>query len=126
MEIDRGTGRTTRLVDKAIQDFFNKGVVTIQDHYCAVEATKFLYERITKRLKNEHRNVKISMSEVNFFPEYKITLYNENFNRTINDIKILEGKILDFYQKLNGLERSMYAEYFDIKNYNGGCIAVKD
>jgi hypothetical protein len=55
-EVDRGTGRTTRLVDKYIQDIFNNPnkFITIEDHYPHNVAHLYLFNRISDRLKIEH------------------------------------------------------------------------
>lgn len=57
----RGTGRTTRLVDQAIQDLFTKGVVLVKDHFDDRQADRYLTERIKKRLDYEHPHVKYNI-----------------------------------------------------------------
>ena len=56
-EYDRGTGRTTRLVDDAIQRLFNKEPVLVVDHFNHPMANNYLLERIEGRLHNEHPRV---------------------------------------------------------------------
>ena len=53
---DRGTGRTTRLIDSYIQELFNnKGShIDIKDHYNSREADRILVNKIEKRLQSEH------------------------------------------------------------------------
>lgn len=63
----RGTGRTTRLVDKYVQEFFTNptGVpVMVLDHWDDVKAHTALLERVVSRLKTEHRWVHYSIDRV--------------------------------------------------------------
>lgn len=50
----RMTGNTTRLVDQAIQSFFNGEEVLVKDHYGTRESNLALLARIKKRLVSEH------------------------------------------------------------------------
>ena len=58
----RGSGRTTRLADQAIQDLFSKGEVTVKDHYPQDAATNCLLDTIEKRLSFEHPFAKYTKS----------------------------------------------------------------
>lgn len=50
----RRTGKTTRLVDKYVQEFFTKGSCTTYDHYGSKEANKRLFYLVLDRLSKEH------------------------------------------------------------------------
>lgn len=53
----RASGRTTRLIDEFVQDFFNRPMGTkiyIYDHYGTRQADQYLLGRAIKRLENEH------------------------------------------------------------------------
>lgn len=79
----RATGKTTRLVDKAVQDFFNKGIAIIQDHDNNKCATLEFYRRVHNRLRAEHRNIKCSITEsILNSKSYRIFLINENYNKS--------------------------------------------
>jgi hypothetical protein len=54
MEGSRKSGRTTRLIDKAIQDLFNNGNVKIADHHDTLKMHRYLFDRVVFRLHNEH------------------------------------------------------------------------
>ena len=54
----RATGRTTRLVDEAIQNLFNNGRCIAFDHWPDRCADQYLLERILKRLEIEHNKSK--------------------------------------------------------------------
>lgn len=51
---NRRTGRTTRLVDEAIQTIFTKGTWTARDHYDDIHAHRTLFQRVMDRLNREH------------------------------------------------------------------------
>ena len=51
----RMTGRSTRLVDKCIQDLFTNGVVIVFDHYDHSRAHRDLFDRVMRRLYSEHQ-----------------------------------------------------------------------
>ena len=56
-ELDiRASGRTTRRVDKYIQDLFNSGGewITVYDHYPTKQAAKMVVDMIRRRLEIEH------------------------------------------------------------------------
>lgn len=57
---ERATGRSTRLVDEYIQELFNDGQIIVEDHYGTLESNRFLFDRITTRLSQEHRGVKFN------------------------------------------------------------------
>ena len=53
----RATGRSTKLVDELIQEFFEKPIGTkipVCDHYPERRADEFLLDRFMKRLESEH------------------------------------------------------------------------
>lgn len=52
--MSRQSGRSTRLVDKYIQDLFTNGEVIITDHYDTKASHIFLLHRVLKRLESEH------------------------------------------------------------------------
>lgn len=52
--LERRTGRSTRLIDKYIQELFEKKIVIVYDHYPKIEAHNDLFNRVMTRLKNEH------------------------------------------------------------------------
>lgn len=59
-EMFRATGKSTRLVDKLIQEFFEQPAGTkipVCDHYPEKQADKFLLDRFMKRLESEHHGV---------------------------------------------------------------------
>lgn len=56
-ETSRATGKTTRIVDKLIQEFFEKPMgtkIAIVDHYPERRADEFLLNVFMKRLESEH------------------------------------------------------------------------
>ena len=58
----RGTGKTTRIVDAAIQELFTTGSVTVVDHVTLTDDNrKRTLERVCKRLDNEHYGVRYSV-----------------------------------------------------------------
>lgn len=75
---DRASGKTTRLVDKYVQEIFeNAGDwVSVHDHYPGLRAQMFLIERICSRFQAEHHinlevrrhnfNVRINPDDINF------------------------------------------------------------
>lgn len=64
----RATGRTTRLVDKYIQDLFNnRGEwITVIDHWGSRHANDYLVERIIKRFHNEYNAVIVASLKFDF------------------------------------------------------------
>lgn len=52
--MSKQSGRSTRLVDKYIQDLFTDGEVVITDHYDTKASHIFLLHRVLKRLESEH------------------------------------------------------------------------
>lgn len=61
-KMGRCSGRTTRLVDEAIQQLFsNRGAkMYFADHYDSIQADILLQEKIIQRLKREHPNVSVT------------------------------------------------------------------
>lgn len=56
-EMFRATGKSTKLVDELIQEFFEKPMGTripVCDHYPERQADEYLLDRFMKRLESEH------------------------------------------------------------------------
>lgn len=71
----RGTGRSTRLADRAIQDLFVNGFCIVQDHHReGRDASRVLMDKVLARLKAEH---KVNMEDLN------IHILNEYFRITL-------------------------------------------
>lgn len=69
MEEKRRSGRSTRLIDAAIQILFQQGYVRCKDHFDHPDAHRILFEKVLRRIKSEHdRDVRTEPKE------YKITL----------------------------------------------------
>ena len=64
---NRGTGRTTRLVDYYIQELFNhpNEEVEIIDHTNTRQSNTHLTQLILQRMYNEHRQIKIKVIKQN-------------------------------------------------------------
>ncbi len=58
-ESQRNTGRTTRLVDQYIQEFFEKGEVIVRDHEDRSAHHLRCTYLILRRLKLEHPQIKV-------------------------------------------------------------------
>jgi hypothetical protein len=50
----RATGRTTRIIDNLIQELFTTGKCTCIDHYDTPESSRFLAEKVVRRMTYEH------------------------------------------------------------------------
>jgi len=50
----RRSGRTTRLIDEAVQALFNNGSVVVYDHHPTKRADERLFEMLLERLSREH------------------------------------------------------------------------
>lgn len=50
----RRTGRTTRIVDALIQDFFTTGRCLVKDHYWTSQADRLVLKKTLRRLSVEH------------------------------------------------------------------------
>jgi hypothetical protein len=66
---DRGSGRTTRQVDFAIQELFKGHIVEVRDHWEDGNnkvANRMLLDKIIERLQNEHGKyiVKVDMKSL--------------------------------------------------------------
>ena len=60
----RATGRTYRRLDELVQNFFNAPFgkwVEVIDHYGSKNADEFLFNKLMKRMKLEHPNIKIGV-----------------------------------------------------------------
>lgn len=53
-DLNRRTGRTTRMADACIQELFKQGYTVIRDHHGTRESHRMLFSIIEKRLKIEH------------------------------------------------------------------------
>lgn len=84
----RGSGRTTRLVDEAIQKLFsNMGVkMYFADHYDSIQADILLQKKIIQRLEREHPNVSVS---------YDADKYISIQERDKINLKYTTGNIID-------------------------------
>lgn len=56
-QLDRGSGRTTRLIDSYIQELFLNGEVTPRDHHDNKMSHLYLTDKIRARLNSEHPNL---------------------------------------------------------------------
>ena len=56
----RRSGRTTRLVNEAIDELYEKGSVELKDHYDSPIATINLLRKVLYRLHNEHSHMNYS------------------------------------------------------------------
>ena len=54
---ERRSGRTTRIIDQCVQNFFKDGFVYCLDHCLSKDMNKYVQERVFKRLLFEHRNL---------------------------------------------------------------------
>lgn len=52
----RRTGRSTRMVDKSIQEFFENGFSVVYDHHPTKEASDFTFRIFMDRLVREHQS----------------------------------------------------------------------
>lgn len=50
----RRSGRTTRMVDAAVQSFFNNGYALIDDHNGTINANRFALDAFVTRMAIEH------------------------------------------------------------------------
>lgn len=62
-EKHRRTGRTTRLVDNCVQDFFDNGFCFTKDHWGTKDSNRRLMEIVLRRLYLEH-NIISSMVDI--------------------------------------------------------------
>lgn len=53
----RASGRTIRIIDQCIQDLFIKGYCLCIDHHETIDACRFLFEGVLRRLNVEHREL---------------------------------------------------------------------
>ena len=84
----RGSGRTTRLVDEAIQKLFsNMGAkMYFADHYDSIQADILLQEKIIQRLEREHPNVSVTYHNGKY-----ISIQEKNKN----NLKYTTGNIIE-------------------------------
>ena len=66
-DINRGTGRTTRLVDSYIQELFNNKEINVKDHFEHKTAHSYLVKRIINRFNNElnRGHLKLVVNDLN-------------------------------------------------------------
>ena len=85
----RATGRSTRLVDKYVQDLYDKKGewLLVQDHYPSRKACEFLCGRILKRMQSEHPmdTVGVRRDGVNIYIRLESSSRDE-IERDLNDI----------------------------------------
>lgn len=71
----RRSGRSTRLIDNAIQELFTTGECVLVDHYNTKDMSKYLSNRVIIRLVHEHRltheQFRVGKNEIGY---YKIEL----------------------------------------------------
>lgn len=58
--IKRRSGKSTRVLDRCIQEFFTKGKTYLYDETRLFKATEKLLERFKLRMKQEHPGVKFN------------------------------------------------------------------
>lgn len=86
----RASGRTTRLVDSVIQEFFTQPIGTkiyVYDHYGTRQADQMLLEKVAKRLETEH-HAKFHLSK-NFHSQ---AYYIVRDNPTLHELILEELK----------------------------------
>lgn len=71
----RRTGRTTRLVDLAVNDFFKNGMVELVDHSFEGHNNRHICDRLMFRLKAEH-NITYKQCEVIYASSGRIIVRN--------------------------------------------------
>lgn len=88
----RKTGRTTRLVDKYIQELFEKRGewILVADHYPTSPATHFLIRRIQSRVMHEHH---IQVLTDRDCYKIKIDYGNDKFSQHKYEIELIEQEI---------------------------------
>jgi hypothetical protein len=80
----RRSGRSTRIVDKLVQDFFKEGVAHGYDHHVTSDAAnnamlcKESINRVARRLVYEHR---LEAKRDFYFDAERLTIYNRNFKK---------------------------------------------
>ena len=96
-EMFRATGRTTKLVDELIQEFFERPMGTnipVCDHYPERVADEFLLDRFMKRLESEHPTAtcKIHRGEHITIERTSPTYHEKVKEEYVKRIKEKEGK----------------------------------
>lgn len=89
----RKTGRTTRLVDKYIQELFEKRGewILVADHYSTITATQLLIHRIQSRVMHEH-HIQV-LTDRDCYKRIKIDYENDEFSLHKYEIKQFEQEI---------------------------------
>lgn len=111
---NRRTGVTTRLVDKAIQDFFTKGIVFLYEDRYANNfdlATK-LYQRFLIRLRTEH---------IHFF--YKYISDNRKIDG-INCVVVLNTELFLKPFEVSEENKVYTSDFFKIVLKNNKCFVI--
>lgn len=77
-------GNTTRQIDEAIQQLFQNKIIVCRDHYYKKDykLNLELYQKILKRLKNEHESIYNKIIKNSKL--LTITLTNDNTSTSIN------------------------------------------
>ena len=70
----RATGRTTRIIDRLVQELFETGSCKIADHHPTHEADRYLLHRLMGRLEAEH-HLRAAKPERPGIPFIKISNY---------------------------------------------------
>lgn len=52
--MDRRTGRTTRIIDQCVQEFFTQGYTICLDHHPSDRMSEYVLNRVVHRLSSEH------------------------------------------------------------------------
>ena len=71
-------GKTTRIIDRIIQEFFNKGKAYIYEDRNNPDDTYLLRTKVVKRLELEHPNTKYTLNETTIDGIYCIILEKHN------------------------------------------------
>lgn len=63
----RRSGRTTRIADRCVQEFFKEGYTICVDHHSTFKAHKYLLDIVRRRLSREHPRLELIKLEHNGF-----------------------------------------------------------
>lgn len=110
--------------NEALNDVVKSARTEAGDKYVDDESILKLKKIVMSKLIFEHdEQEKSTISTFAYYTGRLIEkLVKEEINNLIERNKINEGKILDFYQKIEGPLKSEYAKYFGIKSYYKGKI----
>lgn len=77
----KATGKTVRLCDKLVQDFFTAPYgewVPVQDHYWTRQADEMLFNHFMRRMETEHPNIEVEVKHIDgIYVRRKNKLFNE-------------------------------------------------